>query len=209
MENIFHVYRRQIMNTLASQTGIRPNFLGDWPKIDPAAFVDPSAQILGNVHIGPDVYVGPLSVIRADEPGPDGKVHPVIIEGGSYVQDGVIIHAREGTEVRIGSNTNLAHGVIIHGPCVIGEGCFLALRVTVYNSTLEEAVWVGVGAIIMRATIPSRTMIPAGSVIHSKYDVRNYRVTNEKEIEYQKDVFRASAALRDGYKKLFVAGKSK
>jgi len=197
------------MNTLASQTGIRPNFLGDWPKIDPAAFVDPSAQILGNVHIGPDVYVGPLSVIRADEPGPDGKVHPVIIEGGSYVQDGVIIHAREGTEVRIGSGTNLAHGVIIHGPCVIGEGCFLALRVTVYNSTLEEAVWVGVGAIIMRATIPSRMMIPAGSVIHSKYDVRNYRVTNEKEIEYQKDVFRASAALRDGYRQYFSAHKSK
>ena len=197
------------MNTLASQTGIRPNFIGDWPKIDPAAFVDPSAQILGNVHIGPDVYVGPLSVIRADEPGPDGKVHPVIIEGGSYVQDGVIIHAREGTEVRIGSSTNLAHGVIIHGPCVIGEGCFLALRVTVYNSTLEEAVWVGVGAIIMRATIPSRMMIPAGSVIHSKYDVRNYRVTNEKEIEYQKDVFRASAALRDGYRQYFSAHKSK
>ncbi|MBP1737870.1 MAG: transferase hexapeptide repeat containing protein [Deltaproteobacteria bacterium] len=197
------------MNTLASQTGIRPNFIGDWPKIDPAAFVDPSAQILGNVHIGPDVYVGPLSVIRADEPGPDGKVHPVIIEGGSYVQDGVIIHAREGTEVRIGSGTNLAHGVIIHGPCVIGEGCFLALRVTVYNSTLEEAVWVGVGAIIMRATIPSRMMIPAGSVIHSKYDVRNYRVTNEKEIEYQKDVFRASAALRDGYRQYFSAHKSK
>lgn len=197
------------MNTLASQTGIRPNFLGDWPKIDPAAFVDPSAQILGNVHIGPDVYVGPLSVIRADEPGPDGKVHPVIIEGGSYVQDGVIIHAREGTEVRIGPGTNLAHGVIIHGPCKIGEGCFLALRVTVYNSTLEEAVWVGVGAIIMRATIPSRMMIPAGSVIHSKYDVRNYRVTNEKEIEYQKDVFRASAALRDGYRQYFSAHKSK
>jgi len=197
------------MNTLASQTGIRPNFLGDWPKIDPAAFVDPSAQILGNVHIGPDVYVGPLSVIRADEPGPDGKVHPVIIEGGSYVQDGVIIHAREGTEVRIGSGTNLAHGVIIHGPCVIGEGCFLALRVTVYNSTLEEAVWVGVGAIIMRATIPSRMMIPAGSVIHSKYDVRNYRLTNEKEIEYQRNVFRASAALRDGYRQYFSAHKSK
>jgi carbonic anhydrase/acetyltransferase-like protein (isoleucine patch superfamily) len=196
------------MNTLSSRSGIRPNFLGDWPKIDPAAFVDPSAQILGNVHIGPDVYVGPLTVIRADEPGPDGKVHPVIIEGGSYVQDGVIIHAREGTEVKIGSSTNLAHGVIIHGPCVIGQGCFLALRATVYNSALEEAVWVGIGAIIMKAPIPSHTMIPAGSVIRSKYDVRNYRLTTEKEMEYQKNVFSASAALRNGYKKLFGAAKN-
>lgn len=197
------------MNTLASQTGMRPNFIGDWPKIDPAAFVDPSAQIMGNVHIGPDVYVGPLTVIRADEPDPAGKVHPVIIEAGSYVQDGVIIHAREGTEVRIGSGTNLAHGVIIHGPCLIAEGCFLALRATVYSSTLEEAVWVGIGSIIMRTTVPSHTMIPAGSVVRSNEDVRNYRLTNVKEIEYQKSVFKASAALRDGYKKFFGAGKSK
>jgi carbonic anhydrase len=197
------------MNTLASQSGIRPNFLGDWPKIDPTAFVDPSAQIMGNVHIGPDVYVGPLTVIRADEADPDGKVHPVIIGSGSYVQDGVIIHARAGTQVRIGSSTNLAHGVIIHGPSLIGEGCFLALRVTIYNSTLEDAVWVGIGAIIMRATVPSHTMIPAGSMVHSSNDVRNYRFTNEKEIEYQKRIFSATAAVRDGYRKLFGADKSK
>jgi acetyltransferase-like isoleucine patch superfamily enzyme len=86
---------------------------------------------------------------------------------------------------------------------------FLALRVTVYNSTLEEAVWVGIGSTIMRATVPSHTMIPAGSVVRSSHDVRNYRLTNEKEIEYQKNVFKASAALREGYKKFFGAGKSK
>lgn len=197
------------MNMLPSQPGIRPNFVGDWPKIDPAAFVDPSAQIMGNVQIGPDVYVGPLTVIRADEPDASGKVHPVVIEAGSYVQDGVIIHAREGTEVRIGSGTNLAHGVIIHGPCLVGERCFLALRTTVYQSTLEEEVWVGIGSIIMRATVPSHTMIPAGSVIRSSNDVRSFRLTNVKEIEYQENVFKSSAALRDGYKKALGVGKSK
>jgi carbonic anhydrase/acetyltransferase-like protein (isoleucine patch superfamily) len=197
------------MNMLPSQSGIRPNFVGDWPKIDPAAFVDPSAQIMGNVRIGPDVYVGPLTVIRADEPDASGKVHPVVIEAGSYVQDGVIIHAREGTEVRIGSGTNLAHGVIIHGPCLVGERCFLALRATVYQSTLEEEVWVGIGSIIMRATVPSHTMIPAGSVVRSSNDVRNFRLTNVKEIEYQENVFKSSAALRDGYKKELGVGKSK
>jgi carbonic anhydrase/acetyltransferase-like protein (isoleucine patch superfamily) len=197
------------MNMLPSQPGIRPNFVGDWPKIDPAAFVDPSAQIMGNVQIGPDVYVGPLTVIRADEPDASGKVHPVVIEAGSYVQDGVIIHAREGTEVRIGSGTNLAHGVIIHGPCLVGERCFLALRATVYQSTLEEEVWVGIGSIIMRATVPSHTMIPAGSVVRSSNDVRNFRLTNVKEIKYQENVFKSSAALRDGYKKALGVGESK
>jgi hypothetical protein len=46
-------------------------------------------------------------------------------------------------------------------------------------------------------------MIPAGSVVRSSSDVRNFRLTNTKEIEYQKSVFEASAALRDGYRKFY------
>ncbi len=192
------------MNPSSTPSGIRPNYMGIWPKVDPSAFVDPSSQILGNVQIGPNAYIGPLTVIRADEADPEGKVHPVIIEHDSCVQDGVIIHARAGTEVRIGPKVNVAHGTIIHGPCVIGEGCFIALRCTLYNATLEDWVWVGIGAIIMRVTIPAHTMVPAGSVVRASSDVRNFRLANQREIEYQKDVFEASAALRDGYKRTMV-----
>jgi hypothetical protein len=54
----------------------------------------------------------------------------------------------------------------------------------------------------MRTTLPSYSMIPAGMAVHSKSDVQNFRLTNVKEVEYQKAVLEASAALRDGYKKL-------
>ena len=191
------------MNTPSTPSGIRANFVGIRPKVDPTAFVDPSSQIMGNVQIGPNVYIGPLTVIRADEPDPEGKVYPVIIESESCIQDGVIIHARAGTEVKIGPNVNIAHGAIIHGPCVIGQGCFIALRGTIYKATLEESVWVGIGAVIMRATVPANTMIPAGAIVRDNSDVRSFRLTNIKEIEYQKDVFKASAALREGYKRMF------
>jgi carbonic anhydrase len=190
------------MNT-PTLSGIRANFMGMRPTVDPTAFIDPSSQIMGNVQIGPNVYVGPLTVIRADEADRDGKVHPVIIEKDTCIQDGVIIHARAGTEVRIGPKVNIAHGSIIHGPSAIGESCFIALRGTIYAATLEESVWVGIGAIIMRATVPANTMIPAGSIVRDNSDVRNFRLTNVKEIEYQKDVFEASAALREGYKRMY------
>lgn len=184
--------------------GIRPNPTGDWPEIDPSSFVDPSAQIMGKVRIGPEVYVGPQCVIRADEIDPDGKVHPVVIESETHIQDGVIIHARAGTVVKIGPRANIAHGVVVHGPCAIGSGCFVALRAAIYSSTLEDEVWVGIGAIIMRATIPSHTMIPAGSVIRSSSDIRYYRLANVKEDEYQKSVFEASSQLRKGYMDLYA-----
>jgi len=184
--------------------GIRPNPSGDWPEIDASSFVDPSAQIMGKVHIGPEVYVGPQCVIRADEVDAEGKVHPVVIEAETHIQDGVIIHARAGTEVKIGPRANIAHGVIIHGPCFIGSGCFVALRAAIYNSILEDEVWVGIGAIIMKATIPSHTMIPAGAVVRSSSDIRHYRLTNVKEDEYQRSVFESSRLFVKGYLNLYA-----
>ncbi|MEE4602286.1 MAG: hypothetical protein V2J65_13480, partial [Desulfobacteraceae bacterium] len=58
---------------------IRPNLAGDYPEIHPSALIDPSAQIIGNVKAGKNVFIGPLAVIRADERGPDGTVTPIII----------------------------------------------------------------------------------------------------------------------------------
>ena len=143
--------------------------------------------------------MGPQAVIRADEPGEDGRVQPVVIEAEANIQDGVIIHTREGTSVTIGLKASVAHGVIIHGPCEIGDECFLSLRSVLYRAVLEESVWVGIGSIIMRATIPSRTMVPAGSLIRHNTDVHYFRPISQKEESYQEDVLEASCMVRKGY----------
>lgn len=191
------------MTTQVPKNGVRPNPVGDWPKIDPTAFVDPSAQIMGNVVIGARVYVGPLSVIRADEVDEKGRVHPVIVAEDACVQDGVVIHGRSGSEVTIGPRSNISHGVIVHGPASIKSDCFVAIRAVVYDSVLEESVWVGVGSVIMRATIPANTWVPAGSIIRSDQETKQFRLINLKEEKYKKGVYDASAALRDGYLKLY------
>ncbi len=187
-------------------SGIRPNPAGDWPQIDETAFVDPSAQIMGNVHIGPGVYVGPQTVIRADEVPEDGEVRPVVVYDDAFIQDGVIIHARAGSSVFVGSRSNIAHGVIIHGPCQIGEECFVALRAAIYNSDLAEKVWVGIGAIVMRAEVPSHTMIPAGAMVRSGADIHHFRLMSHNEQSYRDSVVEASAALREGYLALYRDG---
>ena len=194
------------MNKTISTNGIRPNPSGDWPEIDPSAFVDPSAQVIGNVRIGPNVFVGPQVVIRADELDTEGKVHPIVIEAETNIQDGVMIHSRGGTSVIVRPVVSIAHGVVIHGPCEIGKGCFLSLRSVFYRATLEEDVWVGIGSIVMKATIPSHTMIPAGSVIRSRTDVRHFRLVNIKEEDYQRGVAAASSAFRQGYLDLYSNG---
>ncbi len=180
---------------------IRPNLVGDSPQIHPDALIDPSAQIIGNVQIGKNVFIGPLAVIRADERGPDGTVAPIVIDEEVNIQDGVIIHSHGGTSVTIGPRTSVAHGVVIHGPCTIGADCFIAMRSALYCATVAPTVWVGMGALVICATLDAHTYIPAGSVIRSNNDTWSLRVVSSREKQYMKDVLVATNRLREDYLK--------
>jgi carbonic anhydrase/acetyltransferase-like protein (isoleucine patch superfamily) len=178
---------------------IRPNLVGDRPQIHPDSLIDPSAQIIGNVVIERDVFVGPLSVIRADECGPDGKVMPIIIGEEVNIQDGVIIHSHGGTSVKIGARSSIAHGVTIHGPCTIGEECFLAVRATIYNTTIEDNVWIGMAAAVMRAKLEQFTYVPSGAIVRSKHDLGVVRIVSDSERQYMLEVRDAATQLRRDY----------
>ncbi|MEJ5357507.1 MAG: hypothetical protein WHT06_02430 [Desulfobacterales bacterium] len=182
--------------------GIRPNPAGDRPRVDPSAYVDPSAQIIGHVLIGRRVFVGPQTVLRADEPDASGRVHPIVVEEDACLQDGVIVHARAGSEVRIGPRCNISHGAVIHGPAKIAADSFIALRAVVYQAEVGEGVWVGVGSIVMGSQIPAHVWIPAGSIIRSETDTRSFRLVDLKEEKHKKDIYDATAALREAYLKL-------
>jgi carbonic anhydrase/acetyltransferase-like protein (isoleucine patch superfamily) len=181
---------------------IRSNLVGDCPQIDPTALIDPSAQIIGNVKIGKNVFVGPLTVIRADQRGPDGKVAPIHIGEEVSIQDGVIIHADPGTSVIIGPRTSVAHGSVIHGPCTIGEECFVAVKATLYKATLEDHVWIGIGAIAKMVTLNSYTRVPAGAVVRDRTEVLALRLVTDREREYMEGVWAANSRLRGDYLEL-------
>jgi carbonic anhydrase/acetyltransferase-like protein (isoleucine patch superfamily) len=188
-------------SVMSKTNNIRPNLAGDYPQVHPSALIDPSAQIIGNVIIEKNVFIAPLAVIRADERGPDGSVAPIVIGEAVNIQDGVIVHSHGGATVTIGNRTSVAHGVAIHGPCAIGEDCFLAMRCVVYSATLANEVWVGMGALVMRAEIDPFTYISAGSVIRSRPDSWSLRLVSNKEKQYMKDVFEATNRLREDYLK--------
>ena len=145
--------------------------------------------------------MGPLAVIRADERGPDGKVMPIFIGEEVNIQDGVIIHSHGGTSVTIGARSSIAHGVTIHGPCTIGEECFLAVRATIYNATLEDNVWVGMAAAVMRSKLEQFTYVPSGAIVRSKHDLGVVRIVSDSERQYMMEVRDAATQLRKDYLK--------
>ncbi|MBI4797318.1 MAG: hexapeptide transferase [Desulfarculus sp.] len=164
--------------------------------------MDASAQIIGKVVIGPRVFVAPGAIIRADEPDQDGRVHPVEISEECNIHDGVIIHAPAGAKVQIGPRTSLAHGALVHGPAQIDADCFVGIRAMVIAATLEESVWVGVGATILDITIPSHSFVPGRSLINTTDKVANLRAATDEDDEFQRRQVAINQTLRQGYLKL-------
>jgi len=73
-------------------TSVR-SFDGIRPQLAPGVFVDPSAVVLGDVHIGPESSVWPQAVVRGD-------MHRIRIGRCTSVQDGSILHITHETVKR-------------------------------------------------------------------------------------------------------------
>ncbi|MCK4913405.1 MAG: hexapeptide transferase [Planctomycetes bacterium] len=185
---------------------IRPNPNGDWPQIDSASYIDPTAQVIGNVHIGSQVYVGPNAVIRADESDDNGQVNSITIGAECNVQDGVIIHALAGTQVTIGKRTSLAHGCIIHGQCTLGEGCFIGFGSKIFKASLADDVYVGTAAVVQGVELAGESFVPACAAILSAADVANFVTTiGLAERAFMQKVVNANLVLVEGYIRISLA----
>ena len=182
----------------AEQMSIRPNPCGDWPEVHPTAYIDPTAQVIGRVRIGPRVFVGPNAVIRADELDKDGMVRAIVVEAECNVQDGVIIHALAGTEVTIGQRTSLAHGAIVHGPCSLGERCFVGFGAVVFKANVGSGVFIAARAVVEDVDVPASTFIPSLAFI-SQDRVGRLRKTNSQERGFMENVIETNLKLAEGY----------
>ena len=180
---------------------LRPNPNGDWPQVDLTAYIDPSAQIIGKIDIGAKVFVGPNAVVRADETDDDGNVSPIEIGPECNVQDGVIIHALGGTKVTVGQQTSLGHGCIIHGPCTLGEGCFVGFGAKVFNATIGDEVYIGTGAVVHGVELAAKSLVPpAVPILSQDHVIKLVSTTSPTECKFMEKVVAANMALAEGYK---------
>jgi len=180
---------------------VRLNPSGDKPWVASTSYIDPTAQIIGKVRIGPRVFVGPNAVIRADEADASGTVAPIEIGADCNVQDGVIVHALAGTEVKIGRRTSMAHGSIIHGPCVMQADCFVGFRAVLFDVELAEGVFIGAGATVCHVQLPAHRLVPEGTVIRSSEEAATLNETGPAERAFMKKVISANLHLAAGYAK--------
>ncbi|MCG3720709.1 gamma carbonic anhydrase family protein, partial [Aliarcobacter butzleri] len=86
-----------------------------YPKIDPSAWIAPSADLIGNIEIGEDSSVWFGCVIRSD-------INEVKIGKNTNIQDLSCIHTDTNSKTIIGNNVTVGHKVMLHG-CIIEDNC--------------------------------------------------------------------------------------
>ena len=103
-------------------------FEGLTPVVDPSAYVHPTAVLIGDVIIGADVYVGPNAVLRGDF----GRL---ILESGSNLQDGCIMHGYCDQDTKVEANGHIGHGAVLHG-CIIGRDALVGMNAVVMDGAV-------------------------------------------------------------------------
>nr|WP_312972401.1 gamma carbonic anhydrase family protein [Pseudomonas sp.] len=145
------------------------------PQLGERAFVDASAVVIGDVEIGEDSSVWPLTVIRGD-------MHRIRIGKRTSVQDGSVLHIThagpfnpDGFPLIIGDEVTIGHKVMLHG-CTLGSRILVGMGSTVMDgAVVEDDVIIGAGS-----------LVPPGKVLESGFlyvgsPVKQARPLNDKE----------------------------
>jgi len=132
---------------------LRP-YRGTSPRVHPTAFIDASAQVIGDVEIGEESSVWMCAVLRGD-------VHWIKVGRRTNIQDGSVVHAMTGTHpTSIGDNVTIGHAAVVHG-CTIEHQCLIGM-----GAILMNGAHIGAGSIVAAGTlVVEGRKVPAKSLV--------------------------------------------
>jgi len=168
--------------------GIRV-FNGVRPQLADGVFVDDSALVIGDVTLGRDVSIWPMTVLRGD-------VNSIALGEETNIQDGCVLHVTHRSESNpngypliVGKGVTVGHKVVLHG-CTVGDLCLIGIGAVIMDgAVIEDQVMVGAGALVPPGKRLETGFLYVGS------PARPARTLRVEEIEYLK-------YSRDGYVRL-------
>jgi gamma-carbonic anhydrase len=159
------------------------------PRIDAAAWVAPTAVIIGDTEIASNANVWFGCVLRGD-------IAPIRVGACANIQDGTVVHVssklKEGT--RIGANVTIGHMCLIHA-CTLEDSCFIGMKACVMDgAVVETGAWVAAGAVVT----PGKR-VPKGQ-LWADTPARYLRDITEEEARYIDELPRHYAQLAAAYR---------
>lgn len=155
---------------------IRP-YQGITPRLGANVYVDPAAQLIGDVELGDDASLWPCVVARGD-------VHTIRIGARTNVQDGAVLHVThageytdDGFPLVIGADVTIGHAAVVHA-CTIGDACLIGMHATVLDGVVvSRHSMIGAGAVVTPGKIVGEGELWVGN------PARRVRRLSDQEIE--------------------------
>lgn len=120
---------------------------------DGSAWVAPSADVIGNVHLGREVGIWFGVVIRADNTS-------IMVGDRSNIQEGAMLHSDPDVPLAIGEDCTVGHHAILHG-CTIGDRVLVGMGATILNNArIGDDCLIGANALVTEGK-----EFPPGSLI--------------------------------------------
>ena len=162
------------------------------PIVDPTAYVHPTAVLTGDVMVGAGCYVGPCASLRGDF----GRI---VLEAGSNVQDGCVLHSFPGAGVLVEACGHIGHGAVLHG-CVVRRDALVGMKAVVMDGAEigEQAVVAACALVPAAMKIPARALA-AGMPAQVKRQLTEEEVARKHAgtVLYQQLAQRALATSRE------------
>ncbi len=144
---------------------------GRRPRIDPDAYVDPQAAVIGDVTIAAGASVWPFAVLRGDQD------NYVTLGRNSNVQDNSVLHVTPEFPCIVGDNVTIGHRAIVHA-CRVMNNVRIGIRAVVLDgAVIEEGAQLGAGALV-----PPGKVVPAGGLVMG-VPAKPVRKMNAAELE--------------------------
>ena len=123
------------------------------PVVHPDAYVHPSAVLIGDVHVGAGVYIGPLASLRGDF----GRL---VVEAGANIQDCCVLHGFPESDTVIEQDGHIGHGAIIHSARICRNAMVGMNAVVNDNAVVGESAFVAAMAFVKAGMqVPPRTLV--------------------------------------------------
>jgi len=131
-------------------------FRGKQPRVDPTAFIAPTAVLIGDVEIGAESSVWFGAVLRGDN-------GPIRIGARTSVQDNAVVHVSEHGATLIGDDVTIGHAAVMED-CDVKRYALIGSNATLLNGcSIGEGALIAAGSVVgERAEIPPR-VVAAGA----------------------------------------------
>ncbi len=138
---------------VAASFALTQPHVGKGVRLDGLALLHPTAQLHGEVYVGPGASIWPYVVMRSE-------MHHIRIGARTNLQDFVMVHVGNDTPTIVGEDCSITHRVTLHG-CEIGDRCLIGI-----NATVMDGAKIGANSIVAgHAIVMQNQVFPENSVI--------------------------------------------